>query len=320
MSAHKYKIVLLAAMLLAWTAAWLPSSSSGERGGSLGVRTNDPRKQFVLEAEAFWRVTPPVRERFDASALGWRNGQLLTVNDRGPELYEIVLKGENEADLRATQLFPSPQVTEASARRNRRHDVEGIAVDDAGWIYISEESQRAIYRTLPGGRIEALPIDWSGARKYFLGGVNASFEGIAIGGGKLYVANERESPRILVVDLASNKLEDDFFVDSRGFALGGPHYSDLAFYGGSLFVLNRNHRCILEVDPATKKVTAEYSFGGMEIAEEHAYVTQFPTGTIEGLAVDERHFWLITDNNGLGRYKDRTDIRPTLFRCARPGK
>lgn len=321
MSAHNYKIVLLAAMLLAWTAAWLPASSSGERGGNLSPRTNDTRKQFLLAAESYWRVKTGEHRRFDASALAWKEGQLLTVNDRGPELYQIVLGEENEATLRKTKFFSSTQVTEASPRRNRRHDGEGIALDPAGNLYLSEESQRVIYRSSPsGGKVEALPIDWSAARKYFLGGMNASFEGVAIGGGKIYVANERETPRILVVDLASLKLEGDFFVDSLGFALGGPHYSDLAFSGGSLFVLDRNHRCILEVDPETRKVTAEYSYASMEIAEEHAYMTQFPTGTMEGLAVDDRYFWLITDNNGLGRYQAKTDTRPTLFRCARPRK
>jgi hypothetical protein len=49
-----------------------------------------------------------------------------------------------------------------------------------------------------------------------------------------------------------------------------------------------------------------------------AYRTAFPTGTMEGLAVDEKYFWLVTDNNGLGRIKFPRDARPTLFRCPRP--
>lgn len=324
MLSHNYKMLLLAAALLAWLSAWLPLSNSNERGGGLSARTNDSRRQFVLQADAFWRLRPPHNERFDASALAWRKDQLLTLNDRGPELYEIVLGEKNEGELRKTKLIATADVMKASlARKGRggRFDCEGMALDESGNIYICEEAQRLIFRASPdGGTIEALPIDWSAARKYFLGGANASFEGVAVGGGKLFVANERENPRVLVVDLETKQLEETFFVDSLGFAIGGPHYSDLAYYDGSLFVLDRNHRCILEVDPKARKVVAEHSFGTMEISNDHAYVTEYPTGTMEGLAVDDKYFWLVTDNNGLGRFAAKSDIRPTLFRCVRPRK
>lgn len=321
MASHNYKIVALGVLLLGVLAARLPSSSSGERGGGLAARTNDTRRQFTLAADDFWRVRAPGNARFDASALAWREGKLLTLNDRGPELYEVVLGNEHEAELRKTAVLTVAAMTKASPRKMGRFDCEGLALDEEGNLYISEESQRQIFRLAPGGgKVEALPIDWAAARKYFTGGANASFEGVAAGAGKLYVANERENPRVLVVDLATLKLEETFAVDSAGFALGGPQYGDLAYFEGRLFVLDRNHRCILEVDPGTKKVAAEYAFGAMELSEEHAYVTQYPTGTMEGLAVDEKYFWLITDNNGLGRFKARGDIRPTLFRCARPGK
>jgi hypothetical protein len=113
---------------------------------------------------------------------------------------------------------------------------------------------------------------------------------------------------------------DSFAVDSDGFAVGGPHYSDLAFFGGRLFVLDRNHRAILEVDPESKKVVAEHSYGSIEVMPEHAYKTLYPTGAMEGLAVDKDYFWMITDNNGLPRFKFPRDIRPTLFRCKRPAQ
>jgi hypothetical protein len=41
---------------------------------------------------------------------------------------------------------------------------------------------------------------------------------------------------------------------------------------------------------------------------------------MEGLAVDENQFWLVTDNNGLGRERYPLDTRPTLFRCPRPDR
>jgi len=136
-------------------------------------------------------------------------------------------------------------------------------------------------------------------------------------GKRLYLANERSSARIIVVDLPSRKIVDSFFVDSTGFAFGGPHYSDLAVHGGKLFILNRNHRCIFEVDPETRRILTEYSFAQMELQEDVAYRSDYPTGAMEGLAIDEKYFWLLTDNNGKARLKHPHDTRPTLFRAKR---
>jgi hypothetical protein len=76
----------------------------------------------------------------------------------------------------------------------------------------------------------------------------------------------------------------------------------------------------LEVDVEAKRVIAEYSFASMELAQDVAYKTIYPTGTMEGLAIDKDYFWLVTDNNGLPRFEHPGDIRPTLFRCRRPGR
>lgn len=287
------------------------------RGGSLGVRTNDGRKHFTLTCDQAWQLNAARRERFDASGLVFWKGKLLTINDRNTELYEIVFTGTNSADLKLTAFFPHAAVAKAAVKPEPRYDGEGIAVDPEGKIYISEESQRSIYHTA-GDSVERLRIDWAPVQKFFGRDLNASFEGIAIGGAKLYVANERDAARIIVVDRASLKVEDSFFVDSETFAFGGPHYSDLAFRDGRLFVLDRNHRVILEVDPSAKRVMAEFNYGQMELSEEYAYRTAYPTGTMEGLTVDENYFWLVTDNNGFGRIKYPKDARPTLFRCPRP--
>jgi uncharacterized protein YjiK len=321
MKSHNYKMLPFGLLLLALGAGFWQSTGSAERGGGLVSRTNDPRRHFTLSADDYWRLSNSKKDRFDASGLLLRNGQLLTLSDRGPELFEIVPGTNHSAELRSTPFFPSSAVAKAARVSMARFDCEGIAADPEGNLYICEESQRRIYRSSPDGSIVELPlIDWTSVKNYFRGGINASFEGVAVGRGKLYVANEREAARIIVVDLPSLTVEDSFFVDSAGFALGGPHYSDLCFFDGKLFVLDRNHRCILEVDPSTKKVTAEYSFGTMELQEDFAYFTDYPTGTMEGLAVDTDFFWLVTDNNGRGRIKDRDDFRPTLFRCKRPSE
>ena len=305
--------------LLALAAA-LPAPAAenhSAKGGSLVVRTNDGRKHFTLSADAHWQLN--VKERFDASALAFHNGKLITVNDRDALFYQLSLQTNGVAELKRLDLFPRNTLSRISPRRAPRFDLEGISKDDNGNLYVSEETQRLVFKSSPDGKkVEALTIDWSPVKKFMSTDPNASFEGIAVRGDRLYLANERNTARIIVVDLSSREVIDSFFVDSGGFAFGGPHYSDLTFFERSLFILNRNNRCILEVDPASKRVLAEYSFAQMELAADVAYKSDYPTGAMEGLAIDQECFWLITDNNGKARFNAPTDTRPTLFRCKRP--
>jgi hypothetical protein len=298
-------------------ACSLPAAEvSTAKGGSLGMRTNDGRKHFTLSADAFWQLN--VKERFDASALTFYKGKLLTINDRDGAVYEVFPGTNSVAEVKRTDLFSRRELTKAAPKRSPRYDCEGLAVDESGHLYLSEESQRIAYKLSPQGRLEAIAIDWSPVRQFFGADVNASFEGIAVAGDRLYLANERSAARVVVVDLKAREVRDSFFVDSTGFAFGGPHYTDLAFADGHLFILNRNHRCVFEVEPETKRVLAEYSFAQMELDKAVAYFTDYPTGTMEGLAIDGDYFWMITDNNGKGRIADAADSRPTLFRCKRP--
>jgi hypothetical protein len=97
-------------------------------------------------------------------------------------------------------------------------------------------------------------------------------------------------------------------------------YSDLSWFENALFVLLRESRCVLKVDPTNYAVLAEYDFREVERHPEAAYYTRYPTGVMEGLAVDRDAIWLVTDNNGLGRIRAPRDPRPTLFKCLRPDR
>jgi uncharacterized protein YjiK len=278
--------------------------------------------KYKLAAECAWQLDLPNQRRFDASGLLFRQGKLLTISDRSSELWQIEPSTNSHRQLKPTGWFTRPEIAKASGKKEPGYDCEAIAKDDSGNLYISEEHDRVIYRLNPGERkVKKLSIDWTPVERYFSKfDENASFEGIAVGNGKLWVANERNDPRIIVVDLATLKVEESFFVDATSFAFGGPHYSDLSWFEGKLYVLDRNHRVVLQVNPNTKKVTAEYDFGEMELGPEVAYKTFYPTGTMEGLAVDKDYIWLVTDNNGKGRFKYPDDLRPTLFKCRRPDR
>ncbi len=276
--------------------------------------------QYTLHAEQVTLMNLPNGKQFDASGLLLTPaGDLLTVNDRGPTLYRIeFLPNRAEATLiPLTNCFTPAQLAPFAKEKNGHYDCEGIAQDGQGRLYICEEANRWILRCDPkANRVERLPIDWSPVKNYFSSDPNASFEGIAIGNGKLYVANERSNPVIIVVDLRSLKIVDHFQVYPQKFSLLGTHYSDLSWYQGKLFVLCRQHRVVLQVDPDTHAVLAEYDYRDLE--DHLNYIKQFPVGVMEGLAVDRDYIWLATDNNGFGRHAHPEDIRPTLLKCPRP--
>lgn len=281
--------------------------------------------RYTLQAEQVLTLNPPAFERFDASGLLLGPaGDVLTINDQGPQLYRIRVRPDGKmADLvPVSDLFTPAQMASVSAQKDVFYDCEGIAQDDVGRIYLCEEANRWIFRFDPvTKRVERLPIDWSPVRSYFSGtDANASFEGIAVGQGKLYVANERSSPVIIVVDLASLRVIDRFVVRPQEGSLLGTHYSDLCWHDGKLFVLCRQHRVVLQVDPTTHAVLAEYNYKQLE--EDLGYVMKhaafFALGMMEGLAVSRDSIWLVTDNNGLGHINAPQDTRPTLLKCRRP--
>ena len=280
---------------------------------------------YKLSAEKIWQLNSPGNERFDASGLLLqKNGQLLTVNDRGPEIYKIEFSTSKvSADLvLVADCFTDAQLAAFVKEKFDRYDCEGIAQDGQGRIYLCEEANRWILRFNPKTKsVERLPIDWTPVKKYFHPtDRNASFEGIAIGDGKLFVANERQEGRIIVLDLKSLKILDDFTVRPAKTQMRDIHYSDLSWFDGALFAILRENRVVVKIDPKSHHILAEYSFHQMEQADELAYRTTYPTSTMEGLAVDKSYFWLVTDNNGWGRKQFPKDARPTLFKCPRPDR
>lgn len=282
---------------------------------------------YTLTADKYWQLNSGGKD-FGASGLALLgSGDLLTVRDHGPEVYRIVLGADGkEANLASLpDCFTGLQMAPFEKEKHRYYDTEGIARDDQGRIYICEEADRWILRWDPKTKkIDRLQIDWTSVEKYFdPKDRNASFEGIAVGDGKLFIANERQQARLIVVDLATLKIVDDFVVAPSRPIIFGLQYSDLSWFNHELFVLMREDRLLLKVNPSSHAVLAEYQYRAMEHDPEVDYEPLFSfyqTGFMEGLAVDADFFWLVTDNNGKARKKYPRDTRPTLFKCRRPDK
>src|SRR5438046_1781423 len=213
---------------------------------------------YELKAGQHWLLNFSNTQRFDASGLLLlTNGDLLTLTDRGPTLYRIQFRTNSSvADLISLpNLFTTAQLRKYAREKFSYYDSEGIAQDDHGRFYVCEEANRWILRCNPGdARAERLEIDWSPVKKFFSSDRNASFEGITVLGDKLFVANERNNAVIIVVDLNSLKVIDHFQVFPKKPSFLGTHYSDLSRCDGKLYVLCRQHRLILEVDPESHQV------------------------------------------------------------------
>jgi len=308
--------------------AFASSSKSAEVSAARAGRVAESAssRRYTLRAEATWQINLPSAQPFDASGLLLLpDGRLLTHNDRAASIYEIQFLPETNSAklLRLTNIFSAAQLAPFAKEKVGRYDAEGLARDEQDRIYLCEESNRWILRYDSQSReVERLKIDWSPVQKYFTAAdPNASFEGIAAGNGRLYVANERNRGRIIVVDLKTLAVIDDFAVGPGTAANAHDvHYSDLSYCEDALFVLLRHSRCVLKVDPKSHDVLAEYSFQELETNPDVVYRTLLPTGAMEGLAVDREFIWLVTDNNGLARLRYPKDTRPTLFKCRRPDR
>jgi hypothetical protein len=277
--------------------------------------------RYTLAQNDRWLLSLSGGSRFDASALlRLPDATLLTLNDKGLPAYRIELAPRGIARLHPdTNFFPLAAVRLAAGGKPISQDVEGLGQDDSGRIYLCEEGGRAIYRTTAGGPVEKLEIDWTPVRAWFdPKDGNASFEGIAVGAGRIYIANERSTGRILVVDQTSLKVIDDFRVTPHQSGDGDPVYSDLSWWRGHLWVLCRQTRFVLQIDPTTHRVLAEFDYSDVELAPENAYLSPLGFGYFEGLSVDDEFIWLASDNNGLPRRMAPTDSRGLLVRCRRP--
>jgi len=277
-----------------------------------------------LELGKAWTLDPPDGERFDASGLLIRpDGEFWTLNDRSSDLWAF-RPSEEQLTLPLRKItWPNHRQSLATllAQKPSRLDGEGLAMDDQGRVYICDETDRWVIRVAPKtGAAERVSLDLPEeiARK-FSDDKNASFEGIAWGNGRLYLANERSPAMVLVVDPASGKLLATHSPKPKTSVFPNVlHYSDLAWHAGRLYVLARHQRVVLECDPDSGQVLAEYSYAAIEANPLWRFNSQFPTGYMEGLAVTQDHFYLLTDNNGESRAGIPRDIRPLLFRSPRP--
>ena len=248
---------------------------------------------------------------------------MLTVNDKETGLFEIQFPSSGTEAVLVPYAGLSPSLfAPLTPGRDLPWDVEGIGIDSTGALYLSEEHSRWILKqSAPGKPLERLPIDWSPASRWFSKtDRNASFEGVAVGDRFLYVANERDTGRILELDRKTLQVVGDCQPRPPGASGDDIHYTDLCWFDGELWALCREHRRVLCINPHTHAVRLCFSYFPIEMDPKYAYQHLLPYGFFEGLSVDADNVWLLIDNNGYPRKSNPQDARPLLLRCPRPDR
>ncbi|VVN86144.1 esterase-like activity of phytase family protein [Pseudomonas fluorescens] len=212
-------------------------------------------------------------------------------------------------------------------------DFEGITCDSAGNRYVVSEAHAAVLQVPTTGTPEWLnisPLMVSQARASgMLLHFNAVFEGLAINpaGNLLWLAAERRHRGLLAVhkQQAVWGCESNCVLLSEGGLERPPaqvpttrgqqkDFSDLVFYQGKLFTLERMAYRVCRRTPETGEVERCWSFAEVALADNRRYNTRY--GTTEALAIDDGGAWIGVDNGSHTRADG--EKRPIVWRFAAP--
>lgn len=279
------------------------------------------------------------------SGLALCGGDLYTESDRDDDrLYRLDI---SRPVWRAeTQLFsvPTPppnglswgmgvRTWAISFVRGGELDFEGISCDAAGNRYLVSEAHAQVLKVTPSGVAQWLPINPAMVREARAAGLlahfNAIFEGLAISpaGDQLWLAAERSRRGLLYVkhagadwscDGACVLLSEDGQQTPPAAAATGMElvkdFSDLSYFRGKLYTLERNAYQICRRDARTAKVERCWSFADGALTPARRY--DKPYGVTEALVIDATGAWIGNDNNDWARGDG--DRRPIVWRFAAP--
>ncbi|MGI4838809.1 MAG: esterase-like activity of phytase family protein [Janthinobacterium lividum] len=213
-------------------------------------------------------------------------------------------------------------------------DFEGISCDAAGNRYLVSEARAQVLKISPEGEAQWLNISPALVREARAAGLlahfNAIFEGLAINpaGDQLWLAAERSRRGLLKANLHGSEwtcdgacvlLSEDGVQARPAAAMPSDmplviDFSDLAWFNGKLYTLERNAYQICRRDTRTVAVERCWSFADAALTPARRYAK--PYGVAEALVVDAQGAWIGNDNNDWARGDG--DVRPIVWRFAAP--
>jgi len=326
-------------LIRAALAAWLSFASIAVAQGAMAVPELTLQGEYPVEGMRGGNL----------SGLALCAGELWAVSDRDDD--QVYRMDRTEAVWQSRPLnFQAPaapdmglpwsivlRATAAGLIRGGSLDFEGIACDDQQRLYLVSEAKASVLRVAPDGEAQWLPLPAgmvAEARQHgLLHHFNAIFEGLAItpDGQRLWLAAEREQRGLLGLRLGAD-----------GWACGQPDgtpcvllseggseevpppmrvglsyakdFSDLAYFKGKLFTLERNAYKLCRRNAETAAVERCWSFAEAGLQPSKRY--EKPYGLTEALALDDEGAWVGTDNNDWVRADG--EQRPVVWRFAAP--
>ncbi|MBN3859514.1 DNA topoisomerase IV [Neisseriaceae bacterium PsAf] len=215
-------------------------------------------------------------------------------------------------------------------------DFEGIFCDKEGSVYLVSELTSQVLRITPDfcqSNWLKLSENWlnEAKRVNFLTVPNAKLEGITLdpGGQKIWMAAERENRGIIFLEKISGQWicrdcvllsEDVMGVSPK--LLGSKElpldFSDIFYYQGKLFTLERLQHQICRRDSRSARVEKCWRFENSVLQNENYQYAQYSFGQAEALWLNKNEVWIGLDNNNMRR-NDGED-RPIIYRFKAPKK
>jgi hypothetical protein len=275
-----------------------------------------------------------ITDDFQPSGLVFYDGHMLTVSDRHDDaIYEISWDSGAHPDIATLRPFLR---LHPPLNGPRPTDLEGIALDSAdsrprGALLLASEGRSRVLLVQPDGATAWITpaLDDIGRPLGMLRINNAGLEGIVrLPDGRILVAAERDVRGLIELPPAGLRDEHDR-AQVHAWAMPdsictpppgrGNDFADLAVWSGQIFALERNCHVVMRIE---RTATAWVERGGWSYARTEndprfAYQDR-AFGVAEGLAIDDRHVFIVMDNNHDHLAADPNDRRPRLFVFQRP--
>jgi hypothetical protein len=286
-----------------------------------------------------------ITDDFQPSGLVFYDGHMLTVSDRHDDaIYEIVWNAASATTAGApavATLRPFLRL-QPPADGPRPTDLEGIALAPSdgrarGALLLASEGRSRVLLVQPDGATAWItpPLDDIVRPLHMLRINNAGLEGIsALPNGRILLAAERDLRGLIELPASGLHYEPGHApapVDFRAWAMPDSictpppgrenDFADLAVWNGQVFALERNCHVVMRIErTATEWVEGGgWSYARTENDPRFAYHDR-RFGVAEGLALDDRHVFIVMDNNHDYLAADPNDRRPRLFVFRRPAQ
>ena len=217
-------------------------------------------------------------------------------------------------------------------------DFEGLSCDAAGNRYLVSEAQVAVLKLPLDGSPNWLPLPPNLLGQARVSGLfrqfNALAEGLAVdpAGKRLWLAAERQNRGLIALQqqtggwacAQSCVLLSESTYQYAPAQMGGERlpvdFSDLAFYDGKLFTLERLQLQVCRRNPADGRAERCWSFADTALTDARRYPV--PYGVAEALVVDAEGAWIGLDNGasmgGDDYARSDGERRPIIWRFAAP--